>query len=71
MSKLTEGTVDSLKAGQQGLLDQNSGLRLATSQVQNHIVANLKQLTQEKTVIQSLQHQLHSLSEKLSEELGS
>ncbi|XP_054273287.1 protein brambleberry-like [Macrosteles quadrilineatus] len=70
MSKLTEGTVDSLKAGQQGLLDQNSGLKLATSQVQNHIVANLKQLTQEKTVIQSLQHQLHSLSEKLSEELG-
>uniref|UniRef100_A0A1B6MTJ5 Protein brambleberry n=1 Tax=Graphocephala atropunctata TaxID=36148 RepID=A0A1B6MTJ5_9HEMI len=70
MNLLTAETMSSLKEGQRGLTDQNSGLQLAQRRMRDDIFSNIKQLAQEKILIQNTQSQLDTLSKKLIHQFG-
>uniref|UniRef100_A0A1B6FLW8 Protein brambleberry n=1 Tax=Cuerna arida TaxID=1464854 RepID=A0A1B6FLW8_9HEMI len=66
LNLLASETMSSLKEGQKGMADQNSGIQLTQRKIMDDISSNIKQLTKEKTLIQNTQSQLDSLSRKLS-----
>lgn len=51
-------------------MNQGSGLQLGQQQLRADIAHNLRQLIQEKTVIQTTHSQLRTLAKKLTDQLG-
>lgn len=63
-------TVSSLRENQLALMNQGSGLKLGQQQLRADIAHNLRQLIQEKTVIQTTHSQLRNLAMALTDQLG-